>query len=257
MAPPARNASPIATSASGQAAALLAGLPMFRRTPRAHVAELARRAHARQYRAGAPILRRGERVPGLMAVRYGLVKIAVRGRVEHPDTERVIRLAGAGESFGEAALVLNEALPVDVTALADTALVVVPAEPLLALFEADPRFARGLLATVCSRLQMIVADFEAATVHGARERLAAYLCSLAAAGAGTAQLPTAKSVVAARLGMTKETLSRLLRAFIDEGLVRVAGRQIRVLDPERLVQAARVPLRRRGENGPASEASPG
>lgn len=257
MAPSARNASPIATTSAapppgGPAAALLAGLPMFRRTPRGHVAELARRALARQYGAGCPILRRGDRVPGLMVVRYGLVKISVRG-----DSERVIRLAGAGESFGEAALFLGEPLPVDVTAVADTAIVIVPAEPLLALFESDPRFARGLLAAVCLRLQMIVADFEAATVHGARERLAAYLGALAAGGAGTAQLPTAKSVIAARLGMTKETFSRLLRAFMDEGLVRVSGREIRILDAARLEAAARTPLRRRSESAPASAASPG
>ena len=157
----------------GFTSALLARLPMFQRVPRPQLADLARGALAVQAAAGQAVARRGECLPGLMIVRYGLVKLSLRG-----DVERVLRLVGAGETFGEAALFLGERLPVDATAIADSALLVVPAAPLLALFDSDPGFARGLTASLCHRLQMLVADFEAATLHGARERLAAYLCSL-------------------------------------------------------------------------------
>jgi CRP-like cAMP-binding protein len=204
---------------------------MFRGTPRTQLVELARRAVARQASAGSTIVPRGERVPGLMVVRSGLVKLSLKG-----ESERVLRLAGPGETFGEAALFLEQPLPVDVTAVADTALLIVPAEPLLSLFDRDPRFARRLLASVCQRLQAMVADFEAATVHGAGERLAAYIGSL---GKDTACLPAPKAVIASRLGMTKETLSRLLRAFMDQGLISVAKREIKVLDRARLSAAAR------------------
>lgn len=229
MARSARNASRITTARD--ATALLAQLPMFRSTPRAELAELARRALARPAPAGSVIVRRGERVPGLMVVRSGLVKLSLKG-----EWERVLRLAGPGESFGEAALWLDEPLPLDVSAVADTDLLVVPAAPLLSLFDREPRFARALLASVCQRLQTLVADFEATTVHGAGERLAAYIGSL---GKDTACLPAPKAVIASRLGMTKETLSRLLRAFMDQGLISVAKREIKVLDRARLSAAAR------------------
>jgi CRP-like cAMP-binding protein len=206
---------------------------MFRSTARAQLAELARHAQAMAAPAGSVVLRRGERVPGLMVVRYGLVKLSVRG-----SGERILRLAGPGESFAEAPLFLEQPLRLEAAALLDTALVVVPAQPILELFERDARFARGLLGAVCLRVQELVADFEAATVHGARERLAAYLFSLPADG-GAAQLPAPKTVIAARLGMTKETFSRLLRSFMDENLVAVAGRAIRILDAGRLEAAAR------------------
>jgi CRP-like cAMP-binding protein len=204
---------------------------MFGGTGRAQLAALARAAEARHAPQGTLVARRGERLPGLMVVRQGLVKLTLGG-----DAERVLRLAGTGETFGEAALFLDRPLPLDVTAVTDSALLVVPAGPLLALFDRDPRFARGLLASVCQRLQALVADFEAATAHGARERLAAYLGSL---GGDTAWLPAPKGVIASRLGMTKETLSRLLRAFIDEGLIAVANREVRLLDRARLADAAR------------------
>ena len=216
------------------ASALLARLPMFQRVGRPHLAALAAGARSVKADPGDVVARRGELLPGLMVVRYGLVKLSLQG-----DTERILRLVGHGETFGEAALFLERPLPVDATAIAETSLLVVPAAPLLALLDSDASFARGLLASLCQRLQMVVADFEAATVHGARERLAAYLGSLAAPGAASAQLPAAKGVIASRLGMTKETLSRLLRAFMDEGLIAVRRSEIRLLDRERLSAAAR------------------
>jgi CRP-like cAMP-binding protein len=211
---------------------------MFRSTPRPQLAELARAALTRQVAAGGAVLRRGERVPGLMVVQSGLVKISLKG-----DSERVLLLVGEGETFAEAPLFLGQPLQVDVTAVGDTALVIVPAAPLLALFDRDPRFARGLLAAVCQRLQTLVADFESATVHDAGERLAAYLGSL---GKDTACLPAPKAVIASRLGMTKETLSRLLRSFMDQGLIEVAKREIRILDRARLSAAARSSASSRG-----------
>lgn len=214
-------------------AALLAQVPMFRRVARARLGELALAARTLHAAAGEHVIRRGSALPGLMVVRHGLVKLSVTG-----DAERVLRLVGAGDTFGEEALFLEQPLPLDATAVAETSLVAVPAQPLLRLFERDRRFARALMASLCQRLRMLVADFEALTVHGARERVAAYLESLAAAG-GTAHLPAPKTVIAARLGMTKETLSRLLRAFIDEGLIAVAGRDITLIDRGRLGAAAR------------------
>jgi CRP-like cAMP-binding protein len=127
----------------------------------------------------------------------------------------------------------------EASALSDTLLVVLPAAPLLELIDRDPGFARALLASVCQRMHALIADFEAATAHGARERLAAYLDALAEPGSAVAELPAAKTVVAARLGVAKETLSRLLRQFALEGLISVQRRSIRLLDRERLAAAAR------------------
>jgi CRP-like cAMP-binding protein len=216
---------------ANSAAALLARLPPFRGVSRTQLGELAGRAQRRQAQAGELIVRRGERVPGLLVVQSGLVKLSIKG-----ESERVLRLVAPGETFGEAALILDQPLLVDAGAVTPTDLVIVPAEPILSLFERDARFARALLVTVCQRLQAVVADFESAVVHGAAERLAAYICSL---GKETASLPAPKAVIASRLGMTKETLSRLLRTFIDQGLISVAKREIRVLDRAQLHATAR------------------
>ena len=222
------------TTNGGVAGGVLANLPMFRRTPRTQLEKLARQARVQYAQRGELIARCGERPPGLMAVGYGLVKLSLKGA-----SGQVLRLVGPGETFAEAVLFLDEPLPLDATALSDTLLVILPAAPLLELIDRDPSFARALLASLCQRLHALIADFEAATQHGARERLAAYLDALAEPGTDVAQLPAAKTVVAARLGVAKETLSRLLHQFAEEGLITVQRRSIRLLDRERLAAAAR------------------
>jgi CRP-like cAMP-binding protein len=222
------------TASGGVAAGVLAGLPMFRCTPRARVEQLARQARLQHVHRGEVIAPAGERLPGLMAVGYGLVKLSLKG-----TSGKVLRLVGPGETFGEAVLFLDQPMLAQATALSDTLLVVLPAAPLIELIERDPAFARALLASLCQRLHALIADFEAATAHGARERLAAYLDALAEPGSTVAELPAAKTVVAARLGVAKETLSRLLHQFADEGLITVQRRSITLLDRERLAATAR------------------
>jgi CRP-like cAMP-binding protein len=89
-------------------------------------------------------------------------------------------------------------------------------------------------------MHALVSDFEGATLHGAAGRAAAYLESLAPDGdaPGVARLPATKTLLASRLGMTKETFSRVLRELSQQGLIRVGRREIALLDRAGLQQLA-------------------
>jgi len=214
---------------------VLARVPLFQQVSRQHFAEVVRQARTLHYGRGQIVARRGELVPGLLAVAYGMVKLTLRGA---SGAERVLRLVGPSQTFGEVALFRQQPLPLDAVAVVDTGLVLVPAATLLALIDSDAHFARGLVASLCQRIHAMVSDFEAVSMHGATERLAAYLQSLAdSPQAASVTLPAAKKLIAARLGMTKETFSRALRELARDGLVRVAGRNIALLDRERLARA--------------------
>jgi len=219
-----------------QAAGLIARLPLFRHVSREHLDEIQRTADTHYFRRGETVVRHGESAPGLFAVAYGMVKLALHGAA---GAERVIRLVGPSQTFGEVVTFMRRPLPVDAVAVVDTRLVVVPAEPLLALVARDPQFGLNIIASLSERMHALICDFEATTMHGAAERLAAYLESLAQ-GAGTARvtLPAPKKLIAARLGMTKETFSRILHELAQSGLVSVAGREVILLDRAGLARAA-------------------
>jgi CRP/FNR family transcriptional regulator, dissimilatory nitrate respiration regulator len=219
---------------------VIANLPLFRHCTAQHQSEIARYARAHHVRKGAVIYRRGERLNGLFAVAFGMVKLALRG---HNGPEKVYRLVGPGETFGEPPVFLEHETPVEATALSDSMLVIIPAGPLLGLLERDPSFARSLVANLCLRVENLVLDVEAGSLHDARQRVASYLDSLVEANEAKSRaivrLAATKTVIASRLGVTKETFSRLLHELAEQGLIAVAKREITLLDRPALVALAR------------------
>lgn len=213
---------------------VLARLPLFEGVSRPHFSEVIRHARTLHYQRAQVVAKRGEMVPGLFAVAYGMVKLTLHGAT---GAEKVLQLVGPSQTFGEIALFRQKPLPLDAVAVVDTGLVLVPAATLLALIDRDAHFARGMVASLCQRIHAMVSDFEATSLHGASGRLAAYLESLAETpDTVRVTLPAAKKLIAARLGMTKETFSRALRELAREGLVRVTGRSIELLDRARLAR---------------------
>jgi CRP-like cAMP-binding protein len=77
------------------------------------------------------------------------------------------------------------------------------------------------------------------SVQSARLRLAGYLLRHAPPDpVAPIELVAGKAVIASRLNVTPETMSRLLRDFSFEGLIKVSGRRISVLDWERMAALA-------------------
>ena len=95
---------------------VISNLPLFRDVGRSHVVLVASYARIEHCRRGALIARQGERLPGVIAVAYGLAKLVLPRR---RGEEKVLRFLGANESFGEASALLDRPCPVDVVALAD------------------------------------------------------------------------------------------------------------------------------------------
>jgi len=193
-------------------------------------------------RRGERIASRGEPLAGVHLVTAGTVKLALRGA---DAEERVLRLVCAGEPFGEPAALLGEACLYDADALGEASLVIIPRTPIIALVARDRRFALAFLMAMAGRAHAVLREFQAASTQRGAQRLAGYLESLparaGAAGVRTVDLPVSKTIVAARLGMKKETLSRLLHQFAADGIIGVARREIAILDHGRLAEAAGQP----------------
>jgi CRP-like cAMP-binding protein len=201
---------------------------MFRGYPRARVAELAAQARSTSVPRNAAPVRAGEPLPGLLVVLRGMLKVAL------PQGGRVIALLAPGESFGEAGIALGRAPRLEVVALVESTVALLPREALLALLREDARLALRFARTLANEALSLIEALEAnASRHGA-QRLAAYLDSLARPGDPAApcsvKLPASKTVIASLLGMKKETLSRLLRELSARQLIRVSGREIGILD---------------------------
>lgn len=218
---------------------ILAKLPMFRHVAAAHLRKLARHAELRRVAKNTLLYERGDPATGCYALVYGLVKLSLRAP---GGAEKVLRLVGAGETFAESVMFHEQPQPVTALVLADSQLVFLPAKALFDLLDHDRRFVRTLLAGLSQRIHTLIADIEAYTLNTGTQRIAAYLHSLAVASdpaAAHVRLPANKTVIASRLGVTKETFSRLLHELSTQGLIEVRQREIVLRDPLRLAEMAR------------------
>jgi CRP/FNR family transcriptional regulator, dissimilatory nitrate respiration regulator len=166
-------------------------------------------------------------------VAYGSVKLALR---DGGGDSRVLRIVAARQTFGESAALLGRASPYDAVALSEVKLVVMPTSSLFTLIESEPRFAKALVSSLADRKLQLLAEIGSATLQRGAQRLGFYLHELAN-GSNEVQLPFSKTLLAARLGMKKETLSRLLRQLATGGVITITRRSVVILDRERLRQA--------------------
>ncbi len=215
---------------------VISNVALFRGVAQRQMAELAARSKALHYRRGETICSQGQSQAGLYALAYGQVMLALRG------DERVLRLVGPADTFGLAVALLGRPMPYDAVALDDTFLVLVPTIAVLALIENDPRFMRTVINALAERTVTLLGEIESGALPGV-QRLASYLDSLAepngADGSWSAHLPATKTIVASRLGVKKETLSRMLRELAQKGLIAVEQREIAILDRPGLAAMAR------------------
>lgn len=204
----------------------------------AHAAALAPHCKALDARRGEVIVRQGTALPGVMLMSAGSVKLSLRSA---EGEERVLRIATSGEAFGEPTAMLGKPCLYDAIALTDVKVLVLPVPAILSLVARDRRFARFVVLALSARSYNVLSEFSAATTQRGAQRLAGYLESLQRKNGShgtTVQLPVSKTVVAALLGMKKETLSRLFRQFTSEGLIGMTRREIAILDPQRLSACA-------------------
>ncbi|GAB3660512.1 Crp/Fnr family transcriptional regulator [Ramlibacter alkalitolerans] len=218
------------------AEALLKALPLFRAIEPAALERLARAAQRRPLRAGERVFGRGDVPTGFYVVVYGRIRLLGRGR----HGERLAGTVNAGQSFGEPVLFLDRPALVDAEAATDALVLHLPREAVFAELESSPLFARRMVAGLSARLEALVMEREQHERRDGRARLADYLRRQAGEAVGhTFVLPATKAAVAAHLHLTPEHFSRLLHGMAQQGLLRVEGRRITVLQPQGLAASAR------------------
>lgn len=208
-------------------------LPLFSGLARPTIDRLLARASVATRPRGHLLFQQGDPATAFFVVCGGWVKLY---RATSDGGESVVHVFTRGESFAEAAMFAEGHYPVNAT-VAETARVVqIPAEPFLEVLARDPGVARNMLASMSRHMRQLVARIEQMQAHDTTQRVAAFLLSLVPEGEDGAvelRLPSDKALIAARLGMKPETLSRAFARLRPAG-TRVDRDHVRIDDVGRL-----------------------
>lgn len=213
---------------------VIAHLPLFRELSPEQKESVLTGVQELRFDKGAQIFQKGDPVRGLHVVVFGQIKLylpSVQGN------EKVVEIIGPQQSFGEAVMFLDRPYPVCAEALADTLLLHISRDSIFRLLETDPSFARRMLAGLSMRLHSLLSDVESYSLRSSAQRVVGYLLQHSpeeADGSAEVTLPTSKQVIASRLNLTPETLSRVFSELVNHKLIEVQGRAITILDVQRL-----------------------
>lgn len=184
------------------------------------------------YRKGQTIFQKGTRPNGIYCIHRGKAKLS---KVTADGKEQIVRLAKEGDVLGYQSLMANGCYSATAVALSDCVVCHVSRADFLSTLEQNAQFSHALTRLLATTLR----ETEERIVHMAyksvRERLADALLVLHQffqdpTSAASLGISISREDLAAFMGTAKETASRLLSEFREEGLVETHGRRITVLN---------------------------
>jgi CRP/FNR family transcriptional regulator len=206
---------------------LIARFPALARLPETLANELERQALPMRAPAGSLLFDAGAACQALPLVLSGVVKVSRRA-----DNGREIRLYGVHP--GELCIITVSCLlgastyPATGTAETDVVALTLPRPLFLRLTAEHPPFREAVFALFAERLTGLMTLVEEVAFQRLDRRLAAWLLARAPMIAASHQ------AIALELGSVREIVSRLLRQFEEQGMVRLGRERIEVLAPDAL-----------------------
>lgn len=183
---------------------------------------------------GQAVFTHGEDARSLVVLISGDVAMGLATTGGSMRTERLVR----GTAWLDASSAwLASAHVLDAVALTPVKVAELPRGPLQTLLDQRPALARRLLVSLASEVRRLTVHAHELMHKDAPARLATWLhahCQPEDDAPSTNQavvrLVERKSDVASQLGMTPETLSRLMRTLSDQGVIEVEGYTVQVRD---------------------------
>lgn len=183
----------------------------------------------KKYGRGETIFFEGDEGNGFYMVLSGKVKVF---KMSPAGKEHILHIFGPGEPIGEVPVFHGQPFPASSEALVKSSMLFIPRDQFITLIHKTPSIAINMLAVLSMRLRNFASQIENLSLKEVPARLAGYLLYLSKEQgmADTVELEISKGQLASLLGTIPETLSRIFAKMSDEGLIRVEGKKITILD---------------------------
>ncbi len=211
-------------------------LPLFADVGEALADQLLRVSFLQRFPARVELAREGDPADFLHVVVDGQVEVFAAYR----DRETTVSVLGPGQSFIVAAVILDKVYLKSARSLSPARVLLMPAVAVRKLFAADGAFARALAQELADAYRGLVKELKNQKLRSSVERLANWLVArdLATGATGCFALPFEKKVLASRLGMAPEVLSRTFAALVPYN-VSVRGTNVEIRDRDALHKLAK------------------
>lgn len=209
---------------------LLKSTPLFATLSAAVIDRLTYNAFVQNLPAGAVLFQQGDQPEFLYILLSG--RVALTGRSAEGD-EAVIEFFRRGDVFIAPAVILDLPYLLSTRVLHDARILMIPAEHFRDVLARDAALNAALVKELSRHWRLLIRQIKDLKLRTAPQRLAAYLLDLSGGQGGSIELPEERRLLAGRLGMTPESLSRAFAQLQVEG-VTGRGRYVSVADAAHL-----------------------
>lgn len=222
--------------ASERDLALIRAAPMFSALSLSALDAVLSQSEIRSYARHATLFDQDDEAGEFYLVLDGWAKLF---RMTPGGDEAVVGVFTRGESFAEAPCLSGGRYPVSGQSVTEARLLAVSARRILEQLRTHPEIGLAMLASTSLHLRMLVDQIEELKARTGPQRLAEFLVGLApvADGSCAIALPYEKLLIAGRLGMKPESLSRAFQRLRSVG-VRIHQNTVAIGDVARLAEFA-------------------
>jgi CRP-like cAMP-binding protein len=191
----------------------------------------------RKFKAGSVIAQSGEPVKSLLTVIEGTVKgemVDYSGRVIKIEDIPAPGALASAFLFGKRNL-----YPVNVIAVSDTEILIIEKEDFLKLLLKDRRLLVNFLDLVSNRSQFLSEKIKFLNFKTIKGKLAQFILQRAGNTLLSFSLEMTQAEIADFFGVARPSVARALGEMEEEGLIKAQGKQITILDKQKLTLLTR------------------
>ncbi len=220
---------------------LVAGLPVFQGLTPEQQDDVLGEAQSVRYPKGAEVFQQDQQARRFFLLLHGHLRVY---RLTPDGQQVVVRYISPGEIFGVAMALGRTTYPATAAAVVDSVALVWPNAVWPRLSEAYPALLANTLRAVGSRLQDAQTRVVEMSTEQVERRIAHALLRLAQQSGRKVEtgiqidFPISRQDVAEMTGATLHTVSRVLSAWEDRGLVESGRQKITLRDPHRIFMLA-------------------
>lgn len=222
---------------------ILKQMPLFDRLSANDLSLVVAGMQIRKLDKGDALFQQGDEARHFYGVLSGWIQIY---RDNASGERAVLNIFGRGETFAEAAMFVGGHYPANAEVIEPARLCMFSRKSFEASVEANPNLGLAMLGSISRHLHHMMLQVEQLKTRNAGQRLAQFLLHLCTTETGscTITLPYDKALVAGRLGMKPESLSRNLARLSSVG-IHVDGNTVTVKSVADLANhCAHAPFRR-------------
>lgn len=195
------------------------------------------------FNKGESLFEEGNNVDGVYFIESGTAKLYKLG---FNRKEQILRFIKEGDIIGYRALLIGEAYQATAEAMSDLQATFIPGDVFLHLLEVDPQLSYAMLQKISFELGESSNTVTFLAQKTVRERLAEVLLlleqKLGTDPEGFIKISLTREEIANLIGTATESAIRLISEFKQDDYIAVEGRNIKILNHEKLIKLGHVSL---------------